>query len=116
MFCRKNEKDTFKTNKKIIHKQNKGQTFYETIDNFIVAKNSDGNRELNNATFSCDLCKKLLKIYARKDYVVYDCFNGTGTTGVTCKAMNLGYIGSEISAKQCELTKKRLKEILNTFG
>ena len=36
---------------------------------------------------------------------------GTGTTAVACKQMNLNYIGSEISLKQCEYAKERIEKI-----
>ena len=62
----------------------------------------------NRATFSTDLCKQLLTIYATDEAVVYDPFMGTGTTALACKQMGLHYIGSEISEQQCEWAKSRL--------
>ena len=34
---------------------------------------------------------------------------GSGTTAVACKKMKLNYIGSEISARQCEWAENRIK-------
>ena len=56
----------------------------------------------------------LLDIYANDNTIVYDPFNGTGTTGVGCIKRNLTYYGSEISEAQCEYTINRLKDLTNT--
>ena len=77
----------------------------------IESKNNDEVCPLNQATYSSDLCMKLLNIYASKDYLVYDPFMGTGTTAVACKQLGMNYIGSEISAQQCEWATSRLMEV-----
>lgn len=111
VFCRKVEAHTFKCNKKIKSYRKTGQAAYENIYNFIEAKNNDGSCPLNKATFSSELCEKLLRIYApRPDSWIYDPFMGTGTTGVACKKMGLHCIGSEISEAQCEYARKRIGE------
>ena len=85
---------------------------YENIYNFIEAKNNDGSCPFNKATFSSELCEKLLDIYAMyDDTVVYDPFMGTGTTAVACKRMGFKCIGSEISENQVEWANKRLDEV-----
>jgi site-specific DNA-methyltransferase (adenine-specific)/modification methylase len=109
VFVRKNEINTFKCNKHITSVNNKGQKYFETIYNFIEAPNNDGSCDLNKATYSSELCCKLLNIYAvDDDTVVYDPFMGTGTTAVACKKMNFNYIGSELSKNQCEYAEKRI--------
>lgn len=109
VFCRKSEIKTFKSNKKIVSVIEKtGQKNYENVYNFIEAKNNDGSCKLNKATFSSDLCKQLLSMYAPANSVVYDSFMGTGTTAVACSAMNLTYIGSELSKDQCKFAKERI--------
>lgn len=102
VICRKDEMLTFKTNKKIVKTSHKGQNYYEIIDNFIVAKNNDGANHLNKATYSTELCDKLLDIYSKDDFIIYDPFIGTGTTAISCIKKNLKYIGSEISQKQVD--------------
>ena len=116
VFCRKNEYKTFGTNKKVKSVNKKtGQKFYENTFNFIEAKNNDGMCELNKATYSSDLCEQLLEIYTPENSVVYDPFNGTGTTGVACIRKNmLWYFGSELSKEQCEYSEERIKKILET--
>ncbi len=110
VFCRKNEIRTFKCNKKvssIIEKT--GQKNYENIYNFVEAKNNDGTCELNKATFSSELCNKLLSIYAQPNSIIYDSFMGTGTTAISCIQLNHNYIGSELSKEQINYSENRIK-------
>lgn len=108
VFCRKNEYDTFYMNKKVKSISKVGQNFYENVFNYIEAPNNDGQNELNNATYSTELCEKLLKLYCPSNGMVFDPFNGTGTTGVACKKLGLNYLGTEISAKQVEYSLHRI--------
>ena len=108
VFCRKNEMKTFHCNKKLSSIRPNGQKMYSPIFNVIEAKNNDGACELNKATYSSELCRKLLNIYARKEDVIFDPFIGTGTTAVACKQMGLNYIGCEISEKQVIYAKQRI--------
>lgn len=110
VFARKNETDTFHTNKKVTSQSsNIGQNYYENIYNFIEADNNDEPCPFNKATYSTELCMKLLKIYAPINSVVYDPFMGSGTTAIACKRMRLNYVGSEISKKQVEWAENRIK-------
>lgn len=108
VFCRKQEYKTFNANKKVKSISEKGQKYYENIFNFVEAKNNDIACSLNKATYSSELCEKLLNIYAKPNMIVYDSFMGTGTTAVACKKLKLNCIGSEISKAQCEFAKNRL--------
>lgn len=112
VFARKSEVNTFKCNKKLKSISEKtGQKYYEVYYNIIEAKNNDtATSKLNQATYSTDLCLQLLNIYAKDGYTIYDPFMGTGTTGNACKNGNLklNYIGSEISAQQCEYAENRI--------
>lgn len=111
VFCRKKEFGSFYTNKKIISvREGTKQNMYSDFQNYIHAKNNDESCPFNKATFSTDLVKKLLEIYAPKNAVVYDPFMGSGTTAVACKEMGLHWIGSEISKNQCEWAEKRLQK------
>jgi DNA modification methylase len=114
VICRKTEYKTFKTNKQIKSVSEKtGQNFYENIFNFVEAKNNDGTCKLNKATYSSELCEKLLSIYATSGATVLDTFLGTGTTAVACKNIGLKCIGSELSEQQCEFAKNRILGIEN---
>lgn len=116
VFCRKSEHKTFNANKSTTSHNSKGQKYYENIYNFVEARNNDGSCKLNKATYSTELCEKLLKVYAKPNSLVYDSFMGTGTTAVACNKLNLRYIGSELSNGQCEFADNRIaNSIKNNF-
>lgn len=120
VICRKTEFKTFNANKKITSQNSQGQNYYENIYNFIEAPNNDGSCNLNKATYSSELCEKLLYIYAKPNSVVYDPFMGTGTTGIACEKFNKAdemiCIGSEISKAQVEYAQERLNKFRNENG
>ena len=115
VFARQSEYKTFHCNKEVSKIGVTGQTFYKPIFNFIEAANNDGSNPLNKATYSTELCDKLLRIYAPLDEntIVYDPFMGTGTTAVACKKLGIGYLGSEISPAQCEYAKDRIENTMS---
>ena len=110
VFARKSEMKSFNCYKKVSKISEKtGQIYYKIYNNFIEARNNDkATVKLNQATFSTELCIKLLSLYAKQGDIIYDPFMGTGTTANACKQLNMNYIGSEISKAQCEYSKKRL--------
>jgi site-specific DNA-methyltransferase (adenine-specific)/modification methylase len=114
VIVRKKEIKSFKCHKKVVKTSPKGQNYYEIIDNLITAKNNDETTDLNKATFSTELCTKLLSIYTKECDLIYDPFMGTGTTAIACKMINRNFIGSEISKKQVEHSEIRMKNFLNT--
>ena len=111
VICRKSELKTFHMNKKVTSIRKTGQKAYENITNLIEAKNNDGTCPYNKATYSSDLCEKLLTIYAPKEATIYDPFMGSGTTAVACVKMGLNYIGSEISQNQCNWAVERIENV-----
>lgn len=111
VFCRKEEYKTYHSNKKVVSERKTGQKMYNNLFNFIEAPNNDGVNGLNGATYSTELCDKLLRIYGKIGGVVYDSFMGTGTTAVAAKRLGMKYLGSEISEKQCEYAENRLKNV-----
>lgn len=110
VFCKKSNIDNFDIFKPISKVGANGQTYYRTYYNFIEAKNNDIKTSFNQATYSTELIDKILEIYGDRDYVVYDPFMGTGTTGVSCKKNGTNFIGSEISKLQCDYSIKRIEE------
>ena len=85
VIVRKDEIKSFNANKEISSVRNNGQKMYKNYFNFIEAKNNDGSCSLNKATYSSELCEKLLEIYAQPNSIVYDSFMGTGTTAIACQ-------------------------------
>jgi site-specific DNA-methyltransferase (adenine-specific)/modification methylase len=113
VIVRKIEIKTFNCYKTISKISPKGQKYYEIVDNFITAKNNDVSTNLNKATFSTELCMKLLNIYTKENDIIYDPFMGTGTTGVACKINGRKFIGSEISEPQVKYSMDRILKITN---
>ena len=111
VIVRKKESKTFNCYKQVTKISPKGQKYYEIIDNFITAKNNDESTDLNKATYSVELCTKLINIYTKFNDVVYDPFMGTGTTGLACVINKRKFIGSEISKLQVEYSNERIKKI-----
>ena len=109
IFARKDEWLDFNANKKYLKSSETGQKYYAPIYNIVEAENNDELCPYNKATFSTDFVKKLLRIYAPENAVVYDPFMGSGTTALACKQMGLCYVGSELSENQCEWAENRIK-------
>ena len=109
IFARKDEWLDFNANKKYLKSSETGQKYYAPIYNIVEAENNDELCPYNKATFSTNFVKKLLKIYAPENAVVYDPFMGSGTTALACKQMGLYYVGSELSENQCEWAENRIK-------
>ena len=110
VFCREEELKTFNMNKEVLSVRDNGIKQYTTYYNFIEAKNNDGSCSLNKATFSTDLCKQLLSMYAKTNSIVYDSFMGTGTTAVACEEMGFTCYGSELSEAQVKYAEDRLSK------
>jgi site-specific DNA-methyltransferase (adenine-specific) len=86
-----------------------GQAIYENIFNFITAKNNDNSTDLNKATYSTELVRKLLLLYTKENDLIYDSFMGTGTTANACIIEKRNYLGSELSEEQCKYAEKRIQ-------
>jgi DNA modification methylase len=111
VFARKSEISTYKNGRRVVKVSPRGQKYYNVVYNFLEAKNSDIQTPLNQATFSQELVSKLLDMYASQDTeLVFDPFSGTGTTLLASVKKGYDCIGSEISDKQCDLAKERLKK------
>ena len=109
VFARREDMDTFICNKKVVSvRERTGQKMYENVYNFLEAPNNDGMCKLNRATYSSELCEKLLNLYGKNGMTVYDPFMGTGTTAVACKRLGMNYIGSELSPAQTEFANNRI--------
>ena len=84
------------------------QKFYKNYTNLVEAKNNDGIKCDLKASYSTDLVTKLIDIYFKKESIIYDPFNGIGTTAVSCKQNGLNYIASEINEDFYKITIDRL--------
>ena len=57
------------------------------------------------------LLERIILASTKKDSVVLDPFNGSGTTGVVSKKLDRKYIGIDVEEKYLGITKSRLKEL-----
>ena len=56
------------------------------------------------------LVEKILKVSSKKEYLVYDCFMGSGTTAVGCLKNNIDYIGSELNNTHYKNSLQRISK------
>jgi site-specific DNA-methyltransferase (adenine-specific) len=62
-----------------------------------------------------ELFKWLIKAYTNKGDIVLDNCIGSGTTAVACLETNRDYIGIELNKKYCDMSKKRIKETIESY-
>lgn len=104
----------FKTNKEISRVNEKtNQKFYKNYVNFIDARNNDGKQSNHKATYSTELCEKLIDIYVPDGCLVLDPFMGIGTTGVACQNLNRNFIGIELCEEYFKIAEERIGETIN---
>lgn len=113
VIVNKNYLHTFKTNKEISKINEKtGQKFYKNYTNLIEARNNDGIKSKNKATFSTDLVVKLINIYFPTKSIIYDPFMGIGTTAKACLSKKCYFVGSELIKDFYEESKINVKNFL----
>jgi len=81
-----------------------------SISIWSIEKSKDERKIQHPAMFPEELCRRLIKIYTKKDETVLDPFMGSGSTLVAAKNLGRNYIGFEINDEYIELAKKRLKQ------
>ena len=64
------------------------------------------------AVFPEQLAEDHILTWTNEKDLVYDCFMGSGTTAKMCILNNRNYIGSEISKEYCDVSDKRLSNLL----
>lgn len=100
----------FKTNKEISKVNEKtNQKFYKNYVNFINARNNDGKQSSLKATYSTELCEKLIDIYVPNGCLVLDPFMGIGTTGIACQNTGRRFMGIEINEEYFKIAEQRIK-------
>ena len=114
MFCRKDEYNSFTANKKVVSlSKGTNQKNYENVMNFVEAKNNDGKNDLHKATYSTELCEKLLSIYGNEGMLIFDPFMGTGTTALAAIKLGMDYVGCEIFEQYYDMCEERIKGLID---
>jgi DNA modification methylase len=114
VICRKSEVNTFNANKPIVSAmKGTGQDVYANVYNFIVAPNNNrgSHTKVHKATYSTELCERLIKMYFQEKDTIIDPFMGTGTTGLACLNTNRNFIGIEMDEKYYCISKDRIDEL-----
>lgn len=62
------------------------------------------------AMFPEELVERILKLFTYKGDLVYDPFSGVGTTCTVCERLDRLYLGTEISEKYYNTSKKRIQK------
>lgn len=115
VFCRKDEFDTFTSNKKVLgFREDTNQAIYENVFNFFAASNNDESTELNKATFSTEFVDNIIDRYVLPTDIVLDNFSGTGTTMLACERRNRKGYYIELSQEQCDYAAERIKKGVQT--
>lgn len=62
------------------------------------------------AMFPEELVERILKLFTYKNDLVYDPFNGAGTTCAVCERLDRKYLGTDISEEYCKTAIKRCSD------
>lgn len=82
-------------------------------NSIIKPVNNDKENKGHSFAFGDWLPKYFINYFSKKGDLVYDPFMGTGTTAKASILLDREYIGSELSKKYCNITKKRLVKYKN---
>jgi len=111
VIVKKNELHTFITNKEVSKINAKtGQAFYKNYCNYIEARNNDGYKCSLKASYSQELCVKLIDVYFPKCSFILDPFMGIGTTAIACINTNRNYIGYENNEEYYNISQERIQK------
>jgi DNA modification methylase len=85
--------------------KNRGVSGYGSVWRF-----SPDNNNPHPAPFPYELPKRILDSVARINKPILDPFSGSGTVRICAYDFGYDFIGSELSAKYCEIQEKRFTE------
>jgi DNA modification methylase len=69
---------------------------------------SQDTKNSHPAPFPEQLAQDHIISWSNENDLIYDCFSGSGTTFKMAEKLNRKFIGSEIAADYCEITKQRI--------
>lgn len=69
-------------------------------------------QQKTKATFSLDIPYRAIKILTYKDDIIYDPFNGSGTSVLAAEMLGRKWIGSDISENYCKVARQRVNEFI----
>lgn len=68
----------------------------------------------HNAVFPEEIPKFCIEVFSKENDLIYDPFNGSGTTCKVASELNRRWIGSDISKEYCELALERINNLFTT--
>ena len=83
--------------------------FFRNVINLNINPNKDYGK-IHRALMSQEFCDTIIYQFTQEGDTVLDCFNGLGTTMLSCQKYNCSYIGIELSEKYCQTTIERFLE------
>lgn len=78
-------------------------------DNVLHMATECGNRR-HSAAFPLDLPTWFINLFTQPGDLVLDPFLGSGTTAAAAKALGRSYLGIDVSAEYCKLSRQRVRE------
>ncbi len=88
-----------------------GATFNESCRNTVFRYPLGIDRTEHPTTKPLKLFAEFIRISTNENDIVYDPCMGSGTTAISCRAMNRNYIGTEIDKGYYKLIQKRLSQV-----
>lgn len=87
-------------------------TFETKFTYYVTKANMEDKRKYGHPTIKpLEIVKNFIINSSNENDTILDCFMGSGTTGVACKALNRNFIGIEKDEKYFEVAQNRINEI-----
>lgn len=115
IFVKKNNLNTFKSNKIVSSISKTGQKYFKTYYNYLETKNNDGSTDIHKATYSTDFAKYFIDLYSFEGDIVLDNFMGTGTTAIGCIDMKRNWIGIDMCEEYVNYANDRIENHIPLF-
>ena len=99
----------------IVYVRGKGAIFNNCVDmskKYKVKRfpTTNTKNRLHPTQKPIDLLTELVELHSVEHSIVFDCFMGSGTTGVACMNTNRKFIGIELDKNYFDIAKKRIEE------
>ncbi len=79
--------------------------------NNVIHMATECNNKNHSAAYPVDLPAWFIKLFTKRDEVILDPFIGSGTTAVAAIELSRSYVGIDISADYCDLSRERTSGI-----
>ncbi len=79
--------------------------------NNVIYMATECNNKNHSAAYPVDLPAWFIKLFSKRDDIVFDPFIGSGTTAVAAIELGRSYIGIDIRADYCDLSRQRTSGI-----